>query len=282
MKIGAHFLTEDFPVFIESVQRLETAGYARAWLVDSQMLWEDGYIYFTRGLAATERIAFGTAVSNPVTRHYTVSASAAATLARLHPGRVILGMGRGDSAVRTLGFKPMATGKMESILSKAKALMAGEPVEEEGSEIRIRWADQKVPLMYAATGPRNLRLGGALADIVMLQVGTHPDAVRWAIDQVHAGAEEAGRDPRAVEIALLCGLWVSDDMAEAREKARWSAACAANHLDDVVRRVPNHGMPAKLTEIVQTKHGEVHRLAHGDKHAFRSVNSRNWSAEKIR
>jgi alkanesulfonate monooxygenase SsuD/methylene tetrahydromethanopterin reductase-like flavin-dependent oxidoreductase (luciferase family) len=253
MKVGAHFMTEDFPVFIDSVQRLERAGYARAWLVDSQMLWEDGYVYFTRGLDATDRIQFGTAVSNPVTRHYTVSASAAATLARLHPGRVILGLGRGDSAVRTLGFKPMATRRMQDVLTKTKALMSGAPVDESGTEIRIRWADQSVPLMYAATGPKNLRLGGALADIVMLQVGTQPAAVLWAVAQVRAGAEQAGRNPAEVEIALLCGMWVSDDKREALDACRWSAACAANHLEDVVRYTPDHGMPEELQRVVEVR-----------------------------
>ncbi len=253
MKLGAHFLCEDFADFIESVKAIEASGYDRAWLVDSQMLWEDGFVYMAHGLAATDRIQFGTAVSNTITRHYSVCASTAATLAKLHPGRAILGLGRGDSAIRTLGYKQLATAKMETAMHKIKALMAGETVDEGGMEVRIRWANEHVPLMYAATGPRNLRLGGALADIVMLQVGTHPAAVRWAIDHVHAGAEAAGRSPGDVEIALLCGLWVSDDRDEALDKTRWSAACAANHLDDVVSRVPDHGMPAELTEIVAVK-----------------------------
>jgi len=253
MRIGAHFLCENFSSYIESVKAAEAEGYARAWHVDSQMLWEDAYTYMAYALGATKRIQLGTAVSNPITRHYTVCASAAATLARLHPGRMILGLGRGDSAIRTLGYKQVSTAKMEKVLGKVKALMAGERVDENGSEIRIRWADEDVPLMYAATGPRNLRLGGALADIVMLQVGTHPSAVRWAIDQVHAGAREAGRDPKSVEISLLCGMWVSEDRREALEKTRWSAACAANHLDDVARRVPDHGMPEKLTQVVAVR-----------------------------
>ena len=253
MKIGAHFLCEDFPGYLESVQATETAGYARAWHVDSQMLWEDAYTYMAYALGATKRIQLGTAVSNPITRHYTVCASAAATMARMHPGRMILGLGRGDSAIRTLGYKQLSTAKMETVLRKVKALTAGETVDESGSEVRIRWAEEDVPLMYAATGPRNLRLGGALADIVMLQVGTHPSAVRWAIEQVHAGAREAGRDPKSVEISLLCGMWVSDNRREALDKTRWSAACAANHLDDVARRVPDHGMPEKLTQIIAVR-----------------------------
>jgi alkanesulfonate monooxygenase SsuD/methylene tetrahydromethanopterin reductase-like flavin-dependent oxidoreductase (luciferase family) len=237
MKMGVNFLPEDFPIFVESLQAAEGAGYARAWIVDSQMLWEDVWVYMTLGLAATERIQLGVAVSNPLTRHYSVSASAAATLARLYPGRVILGLGRGDSAVRTLGLKQVATRKMAEIVPRVRSLMASE----------------HVPLLMAATGPRNLRLAGALADIAMLQVGVHPAGVHWAIEQVHAGAEEAGRDPKEVEIALFCGMWVSDDLDEARTESRWAAACAANHLGDVMSRVPDHGLPEELTRLVQTR-----------------------------
>ena len=120
MKIGAHFLPEDFPVFMESVETAEQAGYDRAWVVDSQMLWEDVWVYLTRALAATERIQFGVAVANPLTRHYTVTASTAATLAQLHPGRVLLGLGRGDSAVRTLGLKQVATSKFAEVVPQIR------------------------------------------------------------------------------------------------------------------------------------------------------------------
>jgi alkanesulfonate monooxygenase SsuD/methylene tetrahydromethanopterin reductase-like flavin-dependent oxidoreductase (luciferase family) len=251
MKLGANFLPEDFPVFLESVRAAEAAGYARAWIVDSQMLWEDVWVYMTHGLAATERIQIGVGVTNPLTRHFTVSASAAATLARLHPGRVILGMGRGDSAVRTLGLKQVATAKLGAMIPKIRELTAGREVDLDGTPVRIRWAEgEPVPIGMAATGPRNLRLAGGLADVAMLQVGVHPESVRWAIEHVRAGAEEAGRDPSEVEIALFCGMWVSDDIEEARAETRWAAACAANHLGDVMKRNPEHGMPEVLSQVV--------------------------------
>jgi 5,10-methylenetetrahydromethanopterin reductase len=254
MKIGAHFLPEEFPVFIESVQAAEEAGYARAWVVDSQMLWEDVWVYLTRALEATERIQLGVAVANPLTRHYSVSASAAATLAQLHPGRVLLGLGRGDSAVRTLGLKQVATRKFAEVVPRIRALLAGEEIDVDGAPIRIRWATgEPVPIAIAATGPRNLRLAGALADIAMPQVGANPIAVRWAIEHVRAGAEETGRDPDAVEIAAFCGMWVADDLAESREQSRWAAACAANHVGDVMKRVPDHGMPEELTRLVDAR-----------------------------
>src|SRR5436309_7395359 len=140
MKIGVNFLPEDFPVFIESVKAAEEAGYARAYVVDSQLLWEDVWVYITHALAATERIPIGVAVSNPVTRHYSVSASAAATLAKLHPGRVVLGLGRGDSAVRTLGLKQVATRKFAEVVPRVRELMAGREVDLDGTPVRIRWA----------------------------------------------------------------------------------------------------------------------------------------------
>src|SRR5215471_8366621 len=151
MKIGAHFLPEDFDDFIDCVQLAEESGYDRAWSVDSQMLWEDVWVYLTRALLATERIQLGVAVANPLTRHYTVSASTAATLAQLHPGRVILGLGRGDSAVRTLGLKQVATKRFAEVVPRVRALLAGEEITVDGTAMRLRWATgERVPIAVAA------------------------------------------------------------------------------------------------------------------------------------
>ena len=109
MKISAQFMPGDLPVFIDSVRKAEESGYARAYLVDGQLLWRNVFVYMALGLDATERIPFGTAVTNPYTRHPSVLANAHATLAEIYPGRVILGIGRGDNSVRTLGKKQVAT-----------------------------------------------------------------------------------------------------------------------------------------------------------------------------
>ena len=101
--IGAQFLEQDFEERIASVRAAEESGYSHAWF-DSQILWQDCVVYMTHALAATEQIVVGTAVTNPYTRHVTATASAFATLAELHPGRLELGIGRGD-AVRTMGLE---------------------------------------------------------------------------------------------------------------------------------------------------------------------------------
>ncbi len=249
MKLGAHFLPENYAVFHESVQAAERAGYERAWLVDGQMLWQDLYVYMTHALDATGRIVVGSAVTNPLTRHPSVTASAHATLADLHPGRVVLGIGRGDNAVRTLGLKPVPTAELAETVPLLRAWMAG----EEAGGARIRWADEHVPIMICATGPKNLRLAGALADVAMIYVGVHPASVRWAIDHVRAGAEEAGRDPDDVEIAALCAMHISNDQEEAWEECRWAPAACANHIAYALKWNADHGMPEEMTRLVAAR-----------------------------
>lgn len=265
MILGAQFLPERRDEYIDSVRVADEVGYARAWLVDGQMLWHDVWIYLALGLDATEQIAFGPAVTNPFTRHLTVTASAAATLDQLYPGRFLLGLGRGDNAVRTLGLEPVPTRVLYETVPQIRALAAGEEIALNGREVRIRWAEQAdVPIMLAATGPKNLRAAGALADIVMVYVGVHPDAVRWAIDHVRAGAEEAGRDPDAVEISLLTAMWVDDDQEAAWDRCRWAPAACANHVADVARRNAAHGMPERMTRLVQARDDYDYYAGHLD------------------
>jgi 5,10-methylenetetrahydromethanopterin reductase len=263
MKIGAHFLPENMPVFIDSVRAAENAGYARAWLVDGQMLWQDLYVYMTHALDMTERIAVGSGVTNPRTRHPSVTASAHATLAQLHPGRVLLGMGRGDNAVRTLGLEPVPTRELEATVPRLRAWMAGEEVQG----TRIRWSAERVPIMMGATGPRNLRLAGALADIAMIYVGVNPVSVRWAIDHVHAGAAAAGRAPADVEIAALCAMHISDDQEEAWNECRWAPAACANHIASTQRSNPRHGMPEEMTRLVAARDEYDYYAGHLDSSA---------------
>ncbi|HVR04944.1 MAG TPA: LLM class flavin-dependent oxidoreductase [Solirubrobacteraceae bacterium] len=263
MRLGAYFIPLRYGEFIDSVKAAERAGYARAWVCDSPMIWQDPYVYMAGGLAATERIVFGTAVTNPVTRHYATTASAHATLESIHPGRVVLGIGRGDSAIRTLGLQPARVAEMRRVVPALRELTAGRALDQQasalgervtrGEPIRITWARHGVPIMIGGTGPRTMRLAGALADEVTLEVGAGIDAVRWAIGHVRAGAEEAGRPPGDVKIIVLCGMWLSDDLHDAREHCRWAPASAANHVAEVAHNNPGNDMPVALTRILDLR-----------------------------
>ena len=209
--IGAQFLPENFDDCIASVRAAEEASYSHAWFIDSQILWQDCFVYMTHALAQTRRITVGTAVTNPYTRHVTTTASAFATLADRHPGRLTLGIGRGDSSVRTMGLDPVPTAFLAESVPILRDLMAGRHVTINGADVHLRWIteDPAIPIMMPATGPRNLRLAGSLADRVMLYVGINEESLRWALGHVRAGAEQAGRDPDSVAVSVLTAMWVS-------------------------------------------------------------------------
>jgi alkanesulfonate monooxygenase SsuD/methylene tetrahydromethanopterin reductase-like flavin-dependent oxidoreductase (luciferase family) len=249
--IGAQFMPQDFDDTVASVRSAEDAGYSHAWFIDSQILWQDCFVYMTHALAQTERIVVGTAVTNPYTRHVTTTASVFATLAERHPGRLALGIGRGDSSVRTMGLDPVKTAFLAQSVPLLRDLMGGRHVTINGADVHLRWIerDPGIPIMMAATGPRNLRLAGSLADRVMLYVGVDPVSVRWAIGHVRAGAEQAGRDPEGILFSVLTAMWVGDDPEEAWDRCRWAPAACANHIADTMRRNPSHDMPEPMTRL---------------------------------
>jgi alkanesulfonate monooxygenase SsuD/methylene tetrahydromethanopterin reductase-like flavin-dependent oxidoreductase (luciferase family) len=269
MRLGAQFLPENFDDYIASVRAAEQAGYEFAWLVDSQILWQDVYVYLTHGLRATDRITFGTAVTNPVTRHVTVTASFFATLNDLHPGRVHVGIGRGDSSVRTMGIPPARTAQLEEYVHALRRLLRGQATPLGGCQVALRWLghDPQVPIMMSGTGPRNLRLAGALADRVMLYVGVTPEAVQWALRHVHEGAEAAGRPLDAVKVSILCAMHVGDDHDAAAVACRWAPAACANHIADMARHNPDNDMPEVMLRLLRAREDYDYYAGHLDSQA---------------
>jgi 5,10-methylenetetrahydromethanopterin reductase len=198
-----------------------------------------------------------------------VTASFFATLAKLHPGRVALGIGRGDSAVRAMGLPPARTAQLARYVTSLRELMAGRVTELNGAAVHMPWldGDAGVPIMMSATGPKNLRLAGALADRVMLYVGVTPEAVSWAMEHVRGGAQAAGRDPAEVKVSILCAMHVSDDHEAAADACRWSPAACANHIADMARHNPDHRMPAVMLRLLDAREGYDYYGGHLDSSA---------------
>ena len=84
----------------------EEAGFDGVGILDSQLLERDVFVSMAVAAQATSRIRIASAVLNPVTRHLSVIASAAKTVAELAPGRVEFWIGRGFSSVQTIGIPP--------------------------------------------------------------------------------------------------------------------------------------------------------------------------------
>jgi alkanesulfonate monooxygenase SsuD/methylene tetrahydromethanopterin reductase-like flavin-dependent oxidoreductase (luciferase family) len=262
MQLSASFMPtagrKEFEDFLESVRAAERAGFDHAWVLDSQLLWGDLYIYLSHALEATDRLVMGAAVTNPVTRDITVTASAHVTLSKLYPGRVLVGIGRGNTACTTIGLKPLRLSAFDAAMRDLKALVAGDGVEMNGVEARLAFADGPLPLVIPATGPKMLHLAGQHADVVHLDIGADPDAVGWAIRRVHEGARAAGRDPATLRIGVWAPIYVSDD-----QQAAWAFARLGveNQLrlrwSEIGRRAPDVELPDAIARLVNARTTDV-------------------------
>ena len=122
-----------------STRQAEAAGFEYGWLFDSHVLWRDPYPLLTLMAGVTERMRLGTCVTNPGTREPSVTASVLATLDEISGGRMDLGIGRGDSARRVLGKRPITMADTEEAIGVIRTLVAGEPVTYEGTELHFPW-----------------------------------------------------------------------------------------------------------------------------------------------
>src|ERR1700674_1237029 len=211
--------------------------------------------------ANTKKMRLGTCVTNPAVRDVTVSASLFATLNALSHGRMQLGIGRGDSSRRVLGKKPTTLVNLEEFVRTFRALNAGKSVDVDGVSARFPWATAGVPPVWVAGyGPKALRTAGRIADGVILQFAD-PDLIAWCLGFVREGAKEAGRDPNKIEVMAAAPVWVSDDLAVARERVRWFPALVSNHLVDLISKYKPGELPPALTSFVKDR-GKYDYLHH--------------------
>lgn len=214
---------------VETVRRAEQLGFDDVWFPDSQLLWRDVFTTLTAAALGTERIGLGTAVTNLATRHPAVVASAARSVAELAPGRFTLGLGVGNSSVGPIGLRQTTSAAMREGIGMLRALLHGEEWDFEG-KVRSRLRDPRpeVPLHLAASGPKNLRLAGEIADGVILLSGVSPKTLAQATARVREGAEGSGRTAQLpLTVSAFCA--VTDDIeAEARQIKPICASIAQN------------------------------------------------------
>src|SRR5437879_5575687 len=111
MQIWLHAFS--FPHRVAAMARqAEEWGFTGLLLADSQNLNADIWVELALAGAATSRLRLGPGVTNPVTRHPAVTASAAATLQAETGGRAVLGFGRGDSALTQIGRRPVPVAEL--------------------------------------------------------------------------------------------------------------------------------------------------------------------------
>ncbi|MBZ5568962.1 MAG: TIGR03842 family LLM class F420-dependent oxidoreductase [Acidobacteriia bacterium] len=255
MKFGITFKPDMTVDRILSLTRqAEVAGFEYGWIFDSHVLWMDPYPLMTLMAANTHRMKIGPCVTNPAVRDITVTASMFATLDLISGRRMQLGIGRGDSSRRVLGKKPVTVAQLGNAIEQFRALTSGKEIEYDGQPAKLTWSPGAPPVWIAGYGPKVLNLAGRIADGVILQFA-EPDLIEWCVGFVRQGAQEAGRDPKAIEIMAAAPVWVSGDLKTAREHVRWFPALVSNHVVDLLAKYPQDQLPPALTSYVQNRGG---------------------------
>ncbi|HTX12772.1 MAG TPA: TIGR03842 family LLM class F420-dependent oxidoreductase [Solirubrobacteraceae bacterium] len=262
MKFGV-VLQTDPPAarVIELARRAEAYGFSHAWTFDSHLLWEEPFVIFSRILDSTDKLIVGPMVTNPATRDWTVTASLFATLNEMYGNRTICGIGRGDSAVRTINGKPVTLAQLRACIEVIRGLANGREVDYKGTKLRFAWnPDSRLSIWMGAYGPKALKLAGEVGDGFILQLAD-PAIAAWSIQAVRDAAAAAGRDPDALTMCVAAPAYVTDGTeagrAHALDQCRWFGGMVGNHVADIVSRYGGDGsaVPRSLTDYIAGRQG---------------------------
>jgi coenzyme F420-dependent glucose-6-phosphate dehydrogenase len=190
--------------------------------------------------ARTQRIVMGTSVLTPTFRYPpAVIAQAFGTLGDMFPGRVILGVGTGESLnevpatgmhwpeqkERTARFKESLQ-LIRQLWREERVSFAGQYYKTEKATIYDRPADP-VPIYIAAAGPVLAKYAGQTGEGFICTSGKAPELYRdTLLPNVAAGCEAAGKPAGAVDLMIEMKVSFDSDRTRAMEDTRYWAALA--------------------------------------------------------
>jgi len=268
------FPTEPLPKMVQLAKVTEELGYSHIWVGDSHLIWREAYVNMAAMALNTIRVKLGTGVTNPLTRHPSVVASAYATLEEYAPGRTIVGIGLGDSSVETMGMKPAKLSYFEKTMAQMRQLLDGQEVQLETGKIHLLHpCKNKVPIYVAASGPKMLELSGRIADGIIVLVGVADEYIAHAKEKIAAGAKAAGRKVEDLNLVLWVPCAVSD------------TAPAKDAVKAHVARVVAHPLPYVLDPTEQKVLEEIRKTYdyyhHMDQQANHAEVIPDWLVDKF-
>jgi 5,10-methylenetetrahydromethanopterin reductase len=214
--------------YVDWVRLVESCGYELLGFGDSQLRWADCHSVLAITAAASTRLTLGPFITNPVTRHPTVTANAMTTLQMLSHGRMFCGIGNGETSVRDLGRPSITLAEFEEYVLAVKGLTAGEEVVFQGHPLKMLWDVERVPIWVAGDGPRMLQLAGRIGDAAIVGNGATPELIRYAKEQVRIGAEQVGRDPADIDVWFMVRVLITESEEAGFDAYRFYLATYAN------------------------------------------------------
>jgi alkanesulfonate monooxygenase SsuD/methylene tetrahydromethanopterin reductase-like flavin-dependent oxidoreductase (luciferase family) len=244
------------------VTEAEAMGYDFCWAFDSPMLRSNPFVLLGLAARETRRIRLGVGVAVCGLRQAPEAANAIATVNRLAPGRTFLGLGTGNTAMRTLGRRPMRLKPFRRYVEVVRGLLAGDsvsyagedgehPVVFQNQELGFVDVTHAVPVHVGGFGPRAQALAGELGDALITGFprGGSPAA---ALANAAQGARRAGRSLQDFEVTALVNVLMlqpGETLRSPRVVAECGPSIMANihYLVDLVRETgaapPDYVLP---------------------------------------
>lgn len=224
------------------ITRAENLGYDFCWISDSPLIRSNPWAVMALAAHQTQTIRLGTGLAIPGLRLAPVAANGIATINRLAPGRTFLGVGTGNTAMRTMGQKPATIKAFAEYIRVVRALIRGEeadytldgithPIRMQNLELRYVDVEHDIPIHVGGFGPRSQALAGELGDGLISGIprgGTIPQALANA----KKGADKAGRTLDNFEMTVLANL-VMLEPGETLDSQRVVAECGSSIMANV-------------------------------------------------
>ena len=243
---------------VELWQACEKAGLDMIGVADSPNLLREMYISTAMALTGTASIPVITYVTNPVSRHPSVTACGFMTLNELAPGRIGMGIGSGDSALWSIGRKGAKVALMRDYIVAVKALLRGERVTWEGFDFKGEWSlvepfDLKV--YVACSGPRILRVAAEVADGAIVTMGFSPEDVDQVKGIVAEGLARSGRPERDFDIWWNAHITFAESYeAAAARSLGWSPSWLT------MGSLEGKGIPDRYKDKLRELNADSHNL----------------------
>jgi len=220
---------------VERAVRAEQLGFEAIFFADSHMNNVDPYQAMALCAKETNKIRFGTAVTNMVYRDPSITANSFATLNEISGGRAIIGLGTGDGPVYSLGRTATKLAEFENGLRTIRDLLHDRGIdvpqgkERAGGNVKLKAGKRPVPIYISAEGPKTLRVAGRTCDGVILGTGFDKSVTEWARQRIAEGTQDAGRRLEQIDIMPAGMIVVDQDGDLARRRVRSRMANRAHH-----------------------------------------------------
>jgi 5,10-methylenetetrahydromethanopterin reductase len=204
---------------------LEELGADDLWVVED-LGWAGSISATATALAATRRLRVGIGIAPVALRNPALLAMELATLARVHPGRMVAGLGHGiPEWMRKVGAETShKLALLEESIVAVRALLQNETVTTHGRAVTIDGVKlvhpPRVvpPIVTGVVRPRSLELSGKVADGTIIAEGNGPAQLAAAREHIDRG-RQAGDRP-AHELIVFAFLFVDDDPVRAAQVTR--------------------------------------------------------------